>query len=402
MATIEDGRRKIPFLRGMLTQYLIGQGVKFKDAYRVADEVRSSIQKRKSVSASRMVELIHEHSRKLLGDQPIGDGVFWASGQRQIMVVDDDGTRPFSQEHLTRSFGVTGIDETEAYRIAERISADFISQRKSEVSRDEIFKTAFQALARDAGEAFAERYWIRNWFRSVESSRPLVVLIGGASGVGKTTVGVALANQLRVSRVVSTDAIRQVMRLMISEDLMPAIHRSSYTAWQSSRLPLVGGADPVIAGYREQVTRVSVGVLATINRSVEENVNLVVDGIHLLPDLLSLDDLTKNAYCIPINLYLDDSGPFEERFKMRGDVSKRKQRRYLDHMGDILKIQRHILEVGEAHKVPAVENSDLDEAVQTITLHIMDTLRDVAAPKSVRRQLSDEMPKNGNGNGKKS
>jgi 2-phosphoglycerate kinase len=40
-----------------------------------------------------------------------------------------------------------------------------------------------------------------------------------------------------------------------------------------------------------------------------------------------------------------------------------------------MRIQQHILDVGDGSGVPAFENSDLDETVQSIALLIMDTLR---------------------------
>ena len=68
------------------------------------------------------------------------------------------------------------------------------------VTRDDILKATMKMLRSDSGDAFAERYGIWNQFRKGGPTTPLIVLIGGATGVGKTTVGVALANLLRVSR----------------------------------------------------------------------------------------------------------------------------------------------------------------------------------------------------------
>ena len=60
---------------------------------------------------------------------------------------------------------------------------------------------------------------------------PLVILIGGATGVGKSTIATQLAHRLGIVRVVATDAaIREVMRAMLSAELMPALHVSSFQA----------------------------------------------------------------------------------------------------------------------------------------------------------------------------
>ena len=45
---------------------------------------------------------------------------------------------------------------------------------------------------------------------------PVVILIGGATGVGKSTIATQLAARLGIVRVVATDAIREVMRAMLS------------------------------------------------------------------------------------------------------------------------------------------------------------------------------------------
>ena len=79
----------------MLTHYLLEQGFSFREAYQVADRVRSSIQKQKKVPAGKMIDLVHTHARELFADRPVGDGVFWAPRSRQILVEDDLGTRPF-------------------------------------------------------------------------------------------------------------------------------------------------------------------------------------------------------------------------------------------------------------------------------------------------------------------
>ena len=63
---------------------------------------------------------------------------------------------------------------------------------------------------------------------------PLVILIGGATGVGKSTIATQLAARLGIVRVVATDAIREVMRSMLSPELMPTLHTSSFHAGHSA------------------------------------------------------------------------------------------------------------------------------------------------------------------------
>ena len=375
VATIIDGKKQIPFLRGMLAHYLIEHGFTFQEAYGVADRVRRGLQKVKDIPAKEMAEMVRTFAVKEFGDRAVGDGVFWEPTARQIFVEDGENRTLFSQERLADSLHATGLDHDLAHEIARRVEVDLLSTDQEVIARKNLVKQIIQLLKKEGGDAFAERF--RTWyrFRNEDRHKPLVVLIGGASGVGKTSVSVSLANQLRISRVVSTDAIRQIMRLMISPDLMPALHASSYTAWKVAGAVSMGDTHPVIAAFREQVMRVGVGVKAIIERALEENDSIIIDGVHLLPDLIDLKPFLNDAVFVWVNLHIEDAKQYAERFKRRGkQAEKRSAHRYIENIDTILKIQQHILSIGKEHKILAYENTDFEETTQNLLMHIMDRL----------------------------
>ncbi len=374
MAVIVDGKRRIPFLRGMLTHYLLEQGLSFQDAYSVADKIRSDIQKRKTIPAEKMVELVHTHVGETDGDRSIGDCLFWRPRTQNVVVEDADGFRPFSRERLAQSIAITGVAEEEAYTLAEGLLGRFRAEERDAVSRSNIQKAVAASLKSEYGADYADRYRVWHRFRR-RGAQPLVILVGGTSGVGKTSIGVAVANRLKISRVASTDDIRQVMRLMIAPNLMPGLHVSSYQAWESATA-VQEESDPVVAGFREQALRVCVGVRGAIERAIQENVSLVIDGVHLIPDLLQLEQFEKKAIFIHANLFLSDEALFRERYTARGEEAEgRPSHRYLKHLEQIMAIQSHILQQSEAIGIPSYENNDFDETVQSVCLQIMDHLR---------------------------
>lgn len=381
MALIVDGKRRIPFLRGMLTHYLLEQGLGFQDAYSVADKIRSDIQKRKTISAEKMVELVQAYTAEIDADRPFGDGHFWRPRTQNVVVEDAEGFRPFSRERLTQSIAITGVAEEEAYTLAEGLLGKFRAEERDSVSRTHIQKAVASALKTEYGADYADRYRVWHRYRR-QGTPPLVILVGGTSGVGKTSVGVSVANRLKISRVASTDDIRQVMRLMIAPNLMPGLHVSSYQAWESMT-PSQDESDPVVSGFREQALRVCVGVRGAIDRAIQENVSLVIDGVHLVPDLLRLESIEGQAIFIHANLFLSEKSQFQDRYSARGEEAKgRPSHRYLKHLDQIISIQSHILQQGEEIGTPSYENNDFDETVQTVCLQIMDHLREHWKPKS--------------------
>ena len=109
-----------------------------------------------------------------------------------------------------------------------------------------------------------------------------MILVGGATGTGKSTVATEIAYRLGITRVTSTDFIRQTMRAFFSHEFMPSIHYSSFEA----AIAVPDADDPLVAGFLEQSRQVLVGVRASIERALQEGWSMVLEGVHLVPGLL--------------------------------------------------------------------------------------------------------------------
>src|SRR6185295_796291 len=140
-------------------------------------------------------------------------------------------------------------------------------------SGPELTALTLEVLRDEVGERYAASYAKWQMVRSLDI--PLVILLGGATGVGKSTIATMLASRLGITRVIPTDAIREVMRSMFSEDLFPSLHTSSFDAARLVKHPLPRSADPVIIGFREQVSAVAVGIEALVSRAVSEGTDLI-------------------------------------------------------------------------------------------------------------------------------
>ena len=62
---------------------------------------------------------------------------------------------------------------------------------------------AFETLRKRIGPRIAERYLV--WRRYQEPDRPVILLLGGATGAGKTSLGLEVAHRLGIQRVLSSD-----------------------------------------------------------------------------------------------------------------------------------------------------------------------------------------------------
>jgi len=228
-------------------------------------------------------------------------------------------------------------------------------------------------IARRAGAEVAERFLL--WRRYQESDLPVAILLGGTSGVGKSSLALEVARRLGIGRVLSTDSIRQIMRLMVSPHLVPAIHGSSYDAW--TLLPPSEGRVPsVIEGFTAQASAVSLGIRGSLDRTVEESANLVIDGVSIAPGLIDLESYSDQAQIIFLLIASLDESALESRFVARAsDQTKRMAHRYLENLDGILEIQRYLLDQAARYDVPVIDNVAFDASVRAIIDEVLTALQ---------------------------
>ena len=206
----------------------------------------------------------------------------------------------------------------------------------------------------------------------------MIVLLGGATGTGKSTVATELAYRLGITRVTSTDFIRQTMRAFFSRDFMPSIHYSSFEAGEGLREPEVAD-EPAIAGFLEQSRNVLVGVHASIDRALEEGWSMVLEGVHLVPGLVEPPTQTENVLVAQCVLEIADERLHETHFYVRDTASEgvRPVARYLDRFGDIRRIQSELVGRARREGVAVVDSSNVDRAVTDLLELVLDGVEQV-------------------------
>ena len=392
MATITDGKKRIPFMRGMLVHHLIQRGFDHDEAYQLADEVRGELRERKNVDREEILELIGSLLARDHGNRIVGELVFWERAPTTIRVTRKSGSRPFSKELLSHSIQASGLPPEAAYSLAQSVESRLVQERNTDIDHEQLEAVVEEVLQQKHGHNYAQRY--RVWRAWGNLDKPLIILIGGASGVGKTTLAVSLANLLDIPKVVGTDDIRQILRLTLTADFMPAIHTSSYRASEAIPESSLVGPDPVIAGYREQSSVVGVGVRAIISRCVEENTSVIIDGVHLLPGFIDLSAFDKKAIMAPLSLVVTEREAYEERFDKRASQAPvRGAHKYLDHLDQILTIQDHILHCSEEADVPTIDVTAVEDPTSAAVTLVAERLQQEKEIRSAMRSSGKDKKK---------
>jgi 2-phosphoglycerate kinase len=286
-----------------------------------------------------------------------------------IQLVSEGNKVPFSKGLLASTLTATGLAPERAFDVAIDVEWQLLQGLDREVSVDHVRRLVELVLAESEGQRYLQRY--RTWNRLAREDRPVIVLIGGATGVGKSTIAAQVADRLGVVRMISTDSIREVMRAFFSESLMPAIHYSSYEADKAVRSPLGSGFDSHVVGFMEQAEMVNVGVSAILDRAIKERTSLVVEGVHMVPGMLAstgAKERMSDALLLPMVVAVSDANLHRSHFLVREQATsgRRAIARYLQGFQDIRKIQDFIVERAEAEGTLVVDNVSIDDTVGVV------------------------------------
>jgi len=269
-----------------------------------------------------------------------------------------EGGPPYSKGLMARALMAVGVPAVRAYELARLIDKDIAARGADGIDLDRLGELAIESLGEvEGGEAMRR---LRMYRELRELDRPIILLVGGATGTGKSTVATEIAYRLGITRVTSTDFVRQTMRAFFSQDFMPAIHYSSFEAGESQD---EDDEDRVLHGFLAQTRNVLVGVRAAIERVMQEGWSMVLEGVHLVPGMVSAE--IEGALVIQFVLAIEDIEAHASHFWLRDTASgsARPFERYLDSLGDIREIQDHIVSRAEKAGVPVIENSNIELAI---------------------------------------
>jgi 2-phosphoglycerate kinase len=375
-----DEGTQVPFLRGILTRSLQNAGLAFEDAYQVASDIRSELDDTERITKLDLRNRIIAHLKNTHGAQLAMRYQNQSASATAIAVEHPDGRiTPYSVDQHRRSLETIGLTHEESFRCAIAIQQRLAGERLRTAKSQHIADLTYRHLQRTAelGPAVAHRWLV--WIDFLRSGRPLILLIGGTSGCGKSTIATALANQLDIVRTQSTDMLREVMRTMVSGHLLPILHTSSFSAWKA--LPYQESRpaedhDALLAdGFLAQADLLSVASEAVIERAIRERVSLIFEGVHIHQALVDKIPRDNDALIAPIMLAVLKRKDLKERIKGRGTrAPQRRSERYLKHFDEIWRLQSFLLSEADRTKTPIIVNSDRDKVVREIMRTVIDTL----------------------------
>ncbi|NCA69318.1 MAG: hypothetical protein EOM91_04300 [Sphingobacteriia bacterium] len=364
-----------PFLGGILVQSLVSVGLSFAEAYEVAQHIRGMIETAGGqIDGKRLRELVADTLEQRFGAQTRLAYVLGKAKRRQPKVRTGQREEAFSVGVLARRLEGCGIHYEESQHVARLVEETLSRRGDLVIERDALRRIVFDILQSTRPDV-ADRYVSRCRFR--ESNLPLILLIGGATGVGKSTTATRLAGLLDIVRIQSTDMMREIIRCYLMPHVVPTLAYSSFDAWRG--LPGSDARDDrpipdplVVSGFLAQFGNVKVAIEATISRAVKEREHLIIEGVHVLPSQLNLEAISDKALVIPLILALTTRDRLEEHLTRRvseqPDRDSAGQRRKLE---EIWRLQSYMIDQAERAGIPVIAVRGAEETVSSVMFEVM-------------------------------
>lgn len=189
---------------------------------------------------------------------------------------------------------------------------------------------------------------------------PMIILLGGVSGAGKTTIANALVNDLGLTHHLSTGFIRASISHLLPEADARLLQKHTYDAFEALTGPVDAGNSLLLEGAIRQTILLKPAIESCIRRAVREGISMVLEGSHFMPGVLEPAALGADLMCI-----LDAPDP--EALKCRALSPNHSGRRLSDlQLGRLVQLQGEILDLARRHRNPVVVNDDISATVGQI------------------------------------
>ena len=344
------------FQTGMVTAWLLNRGLTMDEATEIARLVRDDIAHRQEITSEKLVVRICATVAEHLGSE-VADRLRAAERNDDAvpLVQTAHGRFPFSKGVVLRDLDTSGMELEAAMELVRELERWAYYQSEPVLPEARLHDALTDMLALRHGPDLVRRYRLTSWVRRAET--PVIILLGGATGTGKSTLAMELAYRLGVAWVTSTDMIRETMRTVLTPDLVPGLHDHSFRGIMLGGQVLSDPRERVLAGFRQQAGQVAVGVRAVIQRAIRENAHIIIEGTHIAPPFEQYLPSDAEVNMAGFILAVPDEAEHRKRFPQR---EKRQARRpaetYLDAFQSVRWIHDDLLRMAEESEAVIVAN----------------------------------------------
>jgi 2-phosphoglycerate kinase len=358
-----------PFLKGILVRSLVSIDIPFDEAFELSQSIRNELKNKSKITSNELQTLVSATLAKRYGKKTQTAYLARHQPKSDIIVHTPSRSLAFSVDVLNHSLGACAINPKHALIGASKVQAAIRKTGHKEINHKSLRRLIYRCLRDHCSEKAANKYLA--WRRFHNSNTPLILMLGGATGTGKSTIAAELAYRLDIARTQSTDMMREIIRPYLASQVTPSLQYFSFEAWRGlpplSYAAQAGDNNKVITGFLAQLSSMKPAIETTIERAFEENAHLVLEGVHVVPGEFDLCRAENEAVCMQFMLATLDKQSLIKQLKKR--VRKQSKYRNTGHeefIDEIWQLQTWLLELADRENVNIVPNINVEDSIREI------------------------------------
>ena len=297
-----------------------------------------------------------------------------------MYVIYDGIKTPFMDQALRSSLAITGLPPVILDDIIQK-TKETIRSLGGVIERERLIGVVEELLTSYGVE---ERY--RTWesFRELRRkeiyTKPIIILISGASATGKSVIATDLIGRFAITRIYSTDSIRQMVRITHPKPTV-MVHTWEAKDYLSTndieRLRDKFGKQSLdIYGYIDQSLWIlEKGVNPLLDRLNKEGANALLEGVHLIPGTIQGENIAFGVLEVPLEVHRAFAMVKAKRSELK-DIGRTEREREEEFQG-IRAVHGFLVKEARRRGIPVITFIDYEGAVRGFIDIIYERVREI-------------------------
>ncbi|HUU77714.1 MAG TPA: AAA family ATPase [candidate division Zixibacteria bacterium] len=240
------------------------------------------------------------------------------------------------------------------------------------------------------GLKYKERYLVaKEYFSQIKSGNqklPLILLIAGMPGVGKTALAKELSVAFNIGITIGGDALRSSLRTVLPKENNEVFFTSVYDSWK------VFGEQTkknLIAGFLAQSEIMnSVTKRMIVDRGLRDGESMIIEYLHFLPSQFETE-IINHPSIIPIIMEINDKKIYKERIETRTKYSHLRStgERLLKQMETYLFLQEYQCSEARKNELTVINFNDFPSGLEQTFDFIIERIKAINIQKDYSRKI---------------